>query len=149
MSPPRRERPDACVQIDAATRANLELTRTIGGDRAGSLLSVIDRTLTPAGGRLLAERLAGPLTDPAAIDARLDSVAWVVDDPVLRAGVRDVLKRARALSRALARLTLQRGGPRDLAALRDGLAAGRAVAGLLGGAPLLPGEIAQAVNVLG
>ncbi len=149
LSPPRRERPDACVQIDAATRANLELTRTIGGDRAGSLLSVIDRTLTPAGGRLLAERLAGPLTDPAAIDARLDSVAWFVDDPVLRAGVRDVLKRAPDLSRALARLTLQRGGPRDLAALRDGLSAGRAIAGLLGGAPLLPGEIAQSVNVLG
>ncbi len=62
------------LQIDAATRANLELTRTLAGQRQGSLLQCIDMTATPAGGRLLAERLAGPLTDVAAIRRRQESV---------------------------------------------------------------------------
>ncbi|MCP8938083.1 DNA mismatch repair protein MutS [Alsobacter sp. SYSU M60028] len=148
LSPPRHAEPGACVQIDAATRANLELSRTLGGERAGSLLATIDRTLTPGGGRLLAERLAGPLTDVAAIDERLDAVAWFVDDPVLRGALRQALKGAPDLARALARLTLQRGGPRDLAALRDGLAAGRAIGAALSGAALPPAELARAAEAL-
>ncbi len=148
LSPPRAEAPGGTLQIDAATRANLELTRTLSGDRAGSLLATIDRTLTPAGGRLLAERLAGPLTDAAAIAARHDAVAWFLDDPVQRGRVRDVLKRAPDMARALSRLALDRGGPRDLAALRDGLAAARAVAALLAGSPLLPAELAEAARRL-
>jgi DNA mismatch repair protein MutS len=148
LSPPTREGAAATLQIDAATRANLELTRTLSGERAGSLLSAIDRTLTPGGGRLLAERLAGPLTDPQAIDRRLEAVAWFVDDPGLRAGLREVLRRIPDFARALTRIGMDRGGPRDLAALRDGLAGARAVAGLLAPAPFLPLEIEAAVKAL-
>ncbi|WP_460448170.1 DNA mismatch repair protein MutS [Alsobacter sp. SYSU BS001988] len=148
LSAPTREAADATLAIDAATRANLELTRTLGGERAGSLLAAIDRTLTPAGGRLLAERLAGPLTDPAAVNERLDAVAWFADDPDARRRVREALKRAPDVTRALSRLTLDRGGPRDLACLRDGLAAARAVGAILQSAALPPREIAEAAALL-
>ncbi|WP_426957652.1 hypothetical protein, partial [Bacillus velezensis] len=63
------------MAIDPATRANLELTRTLGGERRGSLLDAIDCTVTAAGSRLLAQRLAAPLTDAAGIARRLDAVA--------------------------------------------------------------------------
>ncbi len=78
LSPPMREAAGATLAIDQATRANLELVRTLGGERRGSLLSAIDRTVTAAGSRLLAQRLAAPLTDPAAIAQRLDAVAHFV-----------------------------------------------------------------------
>jgi DNA mismatch repair protein MutS len=110
------------MEIDAATRRNLELTRSFAGERRGSLLGVIDRTLTGAGARLLAARLSAPSTEPAAIAARLDTVAWFIETPVARETVRAALKRCPDLERALSRLALGRGGPRDLAALRDGLA---------------------------
>jgi DNA mismatch repair protein MutS len=112
----------AVMEIDAATRRNLELTQTLSGERRGSLLAVMDRTVTGAGARLLAARLAAPLTDPAAIDARLDAVAFFVAAPAAREAVRDVLKSCPDVARALSRLTVGRGGPRDLAAVRDGLA---------------------------
>ena len=148
LAPPTRDSPAGTLQIDAATRANLEITRTLAGARPGSLLAAIDRTLTPAGGRLLAERLAGPLTDPVAINRRLDAVAWFVDDPAARSELRAVLKRTPDLARALARLTLQRGGPRDLAALRDGLAAAATAGSRLSRASLLPDELAECVAAL-
>ena len=144
LSPPTRAAAEAVMRIDAATRANLELTRTLAGERAGSLLATIDRTLTPAGSRLLGERIAGPLVDPAAIDARLDAVAWLVEDPTLRAAIRGALKRTPDMARALARIALQRGGPRDLAAVRDGLAAARELGAMMAGSPLLPPELAAA-----
>jgi DNA mismatch repair protein MutS len=74
LSPPVREAQGATLSIDQATRANLELTRTLGGERRGSLLAAIDRTVTAAGSRLMAQRLAAPLTDPKAIGERLDTV---------------------------------------------------------------------------
>src|SRR5262249_44080572 len=74
LSPAAREAQGATLQIDQATRANLELVRTLAGERRGSLLAAIDRTVTAAGSRLLAQRLAAPLTDPAAIAARHDAV---------------------------------------------------------------------------
>ncbi|GGH08386.1 DNA mismatch repair protein MutS [Alsobacter metallidurans] len=148
LSAPAREAADACMAIDAATRASLELTRTLAGERAGSLLAAVDRTLTPAGGRLMAERLAGPLTDAGAINARLDAVAWLVDDPAARSAFRSALKRAPDMARALSRLTLERGGPRDLAGLRDGLAAARSLGAALAQAAVLPAELAQAGAVL-
>ena len=80
LSPPVREAQGATLSIDQATRANLELTRTLGGERRGSLLAAIDRTVTAAGSRLLAQRLAAPLTDPARIAQRLDTVAAFVED---------------------------------------------------------------------
>ena len=112
--------------IDAATRANLELTATLSGERQGSLIAAIDRTVTGAGARLLARRLAGPSTDPATIDRRLDAVAWMLADTGRRQAIRDELAAAPDLARALSRLTLDRGGPRDLAAIGDGLADRRA-----------------------
>jgi DNA mismatch repair protein MutS len=109
------------MQIDAATRRNLELTATLSGERRGSLLATIDRTLTGAGARLLAEHLAAPLTDPEAVEARLESVQFLLDRTNTRAGLRERLRRVPDIERALSRLSLGRGGPRDLAALRDAL----------------------------
>ena len=111
------------MEIDPATRGSLELTRTLSGKRQGSLLSTIDRTVTGAGARLLAARLAAPLTDPAAIARRQDAVACLVDDPDLRRGLRKALAGLPDCERALSRLALGRGGPRDLAGVRDCLAA--------------------------
>jgi DNA mismatch repair protein MutS len=110
------------MEIDAATRRNLELTMTLSGERKGSLLSVIDKTLTGAGARLLASHLAAPLREPEAIDARLDMVQFFVDGERVCTDIRENLKRCPDIERALSRLTLGRGGPRDLAAVRDGLA---------------------------
>ena len=121
LAPPRRIEEGAVMAIDAATRRNLELTRSLSGERKGSLLAVIDQTVTGAGARLLAGHLAGPLTDPARIAERLDMVAFFVENEGARRGVRERLKRCPDLERALSRLTVGRGGPRDLAALRDGL----------------------------
>src|SRR5690606_37107638 len=104
--------------IDAATRANLELVRTLSGETRGSLLSVIDRTVTAPGARLLASRLASPLTAPPEIAARLDAVQYLLDDSMRRSKLRATLNAAPDLSRSLARLSLGRGGPRDLAAVR-------------------------------
>ncbi|WP_404386436.1 DNA mismatch repair protein MutS [Caenispirillum salinarum] len=111
----------AAMEIDAATRRNLELAETLTGERKGSLLQVIDRTVTGAGARLLAAHLAAPLTEPAEIDARLDAVQFFVEAPTVREDVRDRLKQCPDVERALSRLSLGRGGPRDLANVRDAL----------------------------
>ncbi|MDE0704272.1 MAG: DNA mismatch repair protein MutS [Rhodospirillaceae bacterium] len=123
LSRPVRHGGGGTMEIDAPTRRNLELTRTLSGDRKGSLLSAVDRTVTGPGARLLAERLAAPLTDVPAIESRLRLVGFFRDGPGVRDGVRDLLKRTPDAERALSRLTLGRGGPRDLAAIRDALAA--------------------------
>jgi DNA mismatch repair protein MutS len=131
LSPPTREAAGTTMAIDPATRANLELTRTLAGERRGSLLDAIDCTVTSAGSRLLAQRLAAPLTDSAAIARRLDAVSVFVADSAVRDDIRAVLRTAPDMSRALARLSVGRGGPRDLAGLRDGiLAADQALAHL-------------------
>ena len=111
----------AAMAIDAATRRNLELTATLEGGTAGSLLAVIDRTVTGAGARLLRARLTAPLTDPGAIAERLDAVGFLVEAEGARAGLRERLRRCPDVERALSRLSLGRGGPRDLAAVRDAL----------------------------
>lgn len=151
MAPRRVAMADA-MSIDAATRVNLELVKTLQGETEGALLSVIDRTVTGAGARELAARLAAPLTDPAAIAARLDAVEWFLDSRDLRHDARRSLKSAPDMARALSRLSLGRGGPRDLAAMAGGLAAAHALAAALDGAPqtLLPppDEIAAAVEAL-
>jgi DNA mismatch repair protein MutS len=122
-----RVTPRAFMGIDAATRRNLELTETLSGEHKGSLLSVIDRTLTAAGARELAARLAAPLTDVAAIAPRHDAVAFLKEDSELRRVLREELRRAPDIARALARLSVGRGGPRDLANLRDGIKCARAL----------------------
>ncbi len=148
LSPPSRETGGATLAIDAATRANLELTRTLAGERAGSLLATIDRTVTANGARLLAEHLAGPLTDLAAIAGRHEAVARLADDPALRGPLRDDLARAPDLARALSRIGLGRAGPRDLAAIRDGLGAAAALAGRLAAVDL-PADLARLAGEAG
>jgi DNA mismatch repair protein MutS len=127
LVPPSRGQAKAHMSIDAATRRNLELTQTLSGERTGSLLSVIDWTATAAGARELASRLAAPLTDAAAIASRHDAVGFFADDSELRRTVREDLRRAPDIARALARLSVGRGGPRDLACLRDGIRSARLV----------------------
>lgn len=119
--PPRRETASATLLIDPATRANLELARTLQGERKGSLLSVIDHAVTAAGSRCIGSRLSNPLCDPHLIAHRLDEVAHFLNDGLLRGEVRRQLSSMPDLERALGRLALSRGGPRDLAAVRDGL----------------------------
>jgi DNA mismatch repair protein MutS len=135
LAPPRRERADGTMEIDPATRRNLELVRGLDGRRDGTLLATVDRTLTGPGARLLAERLAAPLTDRSEIERRLDLVQLFVERPALREKVREALKRTPDIERALQRLSVGRGGPRDLAALRDGLESAEALSALLGAEP--------------
>ncbi|WP_370642422.1 DNA mismatch repair protein MutS [Afifella sp. H1R] len=131
IAPLRREHDGAAMRIDAATRANLELFRTLHGEKKGSLIEAIDCTVTPAGSRLLAQRLASPLTDPAAVNLRLDSVATLLEEDALRTRLRRVLSEAPDILRALTRLTLDRGGPRDLSALSSGLRVALSLSDLL------------------
>jgi DNA mismatch repair protein MutS len=147
LARPARVGRDHVMEIDAATRANLELTRTLSGERAGSLLAAIDRTITPAGARLLAERLAAPLTQVGAIAQRLASVSFFVEHRELLRDVRAKLKRVPDFMRSLSRLALGRGGPRDLEALRAGLAAADEVGRLIADDEL-PDAIARARTVL-
>lgn len=121
ISPLTRIASGGVMEIDAATRRNLELSETLTGTRKGSLLYVIDRTVTGAGARELAERLAAPLTDVQAIEERLCDVQFCIDVPRTREDLRALLGRCPDLERALTRITLGRGGPRDLAAIKDGL----------------------------
>ncbi len=144
LRPPRKERAGSLLLIDAATRSNLELMRSNQGTRAGSLLAAIDRTVTPAGARELASRLGSPLTDPGSINARLDAVAYLADEPRLRLLLREELKAAPDLARALARLALGRGGPRDLGAVGAAIRSAHALAASLAsgaGALGLPQEL--------
>ncbi|MEN0098956.1 MAG: DNA mismatch repair protein MutS, partial [Brucella pseudogrignonensis] len=140
---PEREQEGGTIFIDPATRASLELARTMSGNREGSLLKAIDRTVTGGGARLLAERLTAPLTDPKAIALRLDAVSWFLSEQALCEGLRLELKGVPDMPRALSRLAVGRGGPRDLGALQRGFEAANGIGSLLEGA-LLPDELAQA-----
>ena len=148
LSPPLREAEGATLAIDQATRSNLELIRTLNGERRGSLLSAIDRTVTAAGSRLLSQRLAAPLTDPAAIAQRHDAVAHFVAESGLRSSMRAKLKGAPDLARALSRLVVDRGGPRDLAAIRDGIDAAASLAAELTAGGAIPLQVQQAATAL-
>jgi len=149
LEPPRRLAAGALMEIDAATRRNLELTRSLTGDRQGSLLGAIDRTVTSGGARRLAAWLAAPLTDPSAIEARLDMVEAIFRDGRLREDLRGSLNRTPDIERALSRLLLGRGGPRDLAALRDGLLSAGSLRRRLGEAGDLPSGLAEVRQALG
>lgn len=135
---PRRVQRSAHMAIDAATRTSLEICRTAEGAVAGSLLGEVDRCVTAAGRRLLGTDLAAPLTDKAAIEDRLDLVAWLWEEPIRRDRLRSALRSLPDLGRALGRLVAGRGGPRDLAALRDGLIGAAALADTLASQPLRP-----------
>ncbi len=121
LQPPQKESSGGTMQIDAATRRNLELTQSLNGGRAGTLLSVIDRTVTAAGGRLLERRLSSPSRDLNIINARLSAVGWLFENQRTTEDLRSALRKVPDLDRALSRLSLERGGPRDIAAIRNGL----------------------------
>ncbi|SOH93254.1 DNA mismatch repair protein MutS [Monaibacterium marinum] len=146
IHPPVQEQQGAAMQIDAATRRNLELTHALSGGREGGLLNAIDRTVTGAGARLLETRVCAPSTDLTVIRERLDAVQLFVDDRTLSADLRDALRQAPDMDRALSRLALDRGGPRDLASIRNGLTAGARMGAILSGE--LPEGVAQAAKVL-
>ena len=138
LDAPRRIARASHMAIDAATRESLELTRSGSGAVAGSLLGEIDRCQSAAGRRLLAEDIAAPLTDRQAIEQRLALVGWLHEDAIRRERVRDALKAIPDCARGLARLTAGRGGPRDLATLRDGLGAAADLQRELGSEPNRP-----------
>ena len=121
LRPPTRELAGGAVQIDAATRRNLEISAALSGGREGSLLWAIDRTVTAAGARLLERRIAGPSRNLGTIHARLESVRFMLEQSRFRHDTRDALRRVPDMDRALSRLALDRGGPRDMAAIRAGL----------------------------
>ena len=152
LSAPRRAGEADAMAIDPATRTSLEIDRGQNGGREGSLLAAIDRTVTSGGARLLAARLNRPLLDPARIDARLDAVAWMLERRDLRRKLRETLKASGDIARALSRLALGRGGPRDLGCLRDGLAAGKPMAAFIAAHPDpldgAPAEITAAIAAL-
>ncbi|MGK2922537.1 MAG: DNA mismatch repair protein MutS [Methyloceanibacter sp.] len=151
LRPPRKEAAGSLLLIDAATRTNLELARSNQGARAGSLLAAVDRTVTAAGARELASRLASPLTDESDVNARLDAVSYLVSEPKLRGELRAALKSAPDLARALARLALGRGGPRDLGSVRQAIVAAHDLAAQLlrtGEALGLPRELMGIVERL-
>ncbi len=125
LLPPVAQDGAARLAMDAATRASLEVLEAQGGGRAGSLLAAVDRCVTGAGARQLAEDLSAPLTDRAAIVERLALVRWFHADPLLRADARDVLRHLPDIGRALGRVVAGRGSPRDLGQLRDGLGEAR------------------------
>jgi DNA mismatch repair protein MutS len=151
LRPPKRSGSDSILLIDAASRASLELTRSVSGEKQGSLLSAIDRTVTGAGARELAARLASPLRDVARINYRLDGVGFLIDQESLRSDLRDALKSSPDIARAVSRLAFGRGSPRDLGAVRDGLAAARRCADLLaseGAGMGLPEELGRIAGEL-
>ncbi|UWQ58358.1 DNA mismatch repair protein MutS [Leisingera caerulea] len=144
LQPPQQEAQDRVVQIDAATRRNLELTRSLSGGRAGSLLSVVDRTVTPGGARLLEQRLSSPSRNLDTIHQRLAALDFAVENTRTAEDLRAALRKTPDLDRALSRLALERGGPRDLAAIRNGLSQAEVIAELCGGREL-PALMANAI----
>ena len=144
---PVRESADRSMQIDAATRRNLELTHSLSGGRDGSLLATIDRTVTGGGGRLLERRISSPSRDQATVNRRLDAVAFLLEHAGLRDALRDSLRKTPDIDRALSRLSLDRGGPRDLTAIRGGLEAAGVIASALD-VPDMPEDLAKAARHL-
>jgi len=142
-----RVSPKHFMAIDASTRRNLELTETLAGSRGGSLLAAMDRTVTAAGARELASRLAAPLTDVKTIAARHDAVELFFKQSELRRVLREALRAAPDLSRAIGRLSVQRGGPRDLGNIRDAIKAARALREALSKIPLA-GEAVGAADAI-
>jgi len=148
LQPPIARTADDHMAIDAATRDSLELTRTQTGERKGSLLDAIDRTVTGAGARLLAVDLSAPLNEVAGIEARLHLVARFAEDGGCRDRLRSSLKALPDIGRALGRLVAGRGGPRDLGQLRDGLSGARDLHELLDKLDQPPAMLAELLPAL-
>jgi DNA mismatch repair protein MutS len=126
-----RTEPSTTLTLDEPAMRNLELLRTLGGDKEGSLVHAIDATRTSMGARLLRRRLVRPLADVAAIRRRLDDVQQLVEDATSRAAVRKGLDDVADLERLITRAELGLGTPRELGAIRRTLGAAASAAGLL------------------
>jgi DNA mismatch repair protein MutS len=144
---PRREDSSDGLLIDAATRANLELSRSLQGSRSGSLLEVMDETVTSAGARRLAALLARPFARAGLINERLDGVGFFHAQEQLTNSMRENLAQVPDLERALARVTAKRAGPRDLAALAIGIGRAHAIASELARLAL-PSVLGTAIGIL-
>ena len=145
LRPPVKEAAGGTVQIDAATRRNLEITASLQGGRDNTLLSAVDRTVTAAGARLLERRLSAPSRDLPVIHARLETIRFLLEQSRLRHDLREALRRVPDMDRALSRLALDRAGPRDLVAIRAGLTQAEAISGMLANTPPLLAEAAKAL----
>lgn len=152
LQPPVRERMGGTMAIDEATRASLDLIRARTGEHAITLLSAIDRCVSAAGTRRLAQQISAPLMDLDAIAARHDAVGFFVDQPAMRRDLRAALTGMPDLARALSRVMLDRAGPRDLASMGQALAQAGLVLNLLQGGDQqsddLPGLVAGACTAL-
>ncbi len=146
LQTPVRESAGGTMQIDAATRRNLEITHAMSGGRAGSLLATVDRTVTAGGARLLEKRLSSPSMDLNLLQARHDAVSYLVENLSLRENLRDILRAVPDMDRGLSRIALERGGPRDLAAIRNGLAQAENLTQTLPAD--MPGVLAEATSAL-
>ena len=148
LQAPVRTTAEAHMAIDAATRTSLEICQTTNGARAGSLLATVDRTVTAAGARLLADDLAAPLLSVPAIEDRLDLVSWLVEDGGTRERMRITLRAMPDIGRALGRLCIGRGSPRDLGQIRDGLNEARLLRETLHGVAAPPALLATLLPAL-
>lgn len=145
---PRRISGHAALEIDPSTMRSLELIRTQSGEKAGSLLSTLDMTITAGGARLLQARLLAPLRDVTAISRRHDEIESLISDFSAIADIRAGLKQLPDMERSLARLSLTRGGPRDLASLRDGLGVSISLRAHLSSKPLAQGVIGTLLDAM-
>lgn len=143
LLPPAARRGETHLAMDAATRSSLEILEAQSGGRAGSLVATLDRCLTGAGARMLADDLAAPLADRSAIEARLALVGWLHGDPLTRADLRAALRSMPDIGRALGRIVAGRGSPRDLGQVRDGLIQAARIEALLAGKSDHPALLAK------
>lgn len=125
---PQLDNQSATMEIDAATRINLELSRTQSGTFKGSLLATIDKTVTAAGARLLSQWLSAPLIDAAPIEDRLNAVTFFTANRRHGEDITKGLKTVSDVGRALSRMVMDRAGPRDLRAIAQAVAAYRDIA---------------------
>lgn len=144
---PEREFEGSTLFIDPATRIHLELSHTLSGDRNGSLLKAIDRTITNGGARLLGERLMTPLTNPGIINQRLDTIAFLLSNPDLCDDIREILQGLPDMPRAVSRLGVERGGPRDFMAILNTLSAAFSLIEAID-TVLLPHELSTALQTI-
>ncbi|MEN7537575.1 DNA mismatch repair protein MutS [Aurantiacibacter flavus] len=149
LLPPVARESGGHLAMDEATRTSLEILASQSGGREGSLIAAIDRCSTGAGARLLADDLAAPLAEAAAINARLALVGWLHRDPLLRGDLREALRALPDIGRALGRVVAGRGSPRDLGQIRDGLDRARQIGELLAGAPDSPALLTSLLPSLG
>ena len=149
LLPPVARASEAALAMDEATRTSLEILESQQGGRTGSLLAAVDRCVTGAGARQLAEDLSAPLTDKGAIEARLALVRWFHADSLLRGDLREVLRGLPDIGRALGRIVAGRGSPRDLGQLRDGLSEARRTRDFLQAKPDRPALLGELLPMLG